>query len=137
MPWKVKIQKDGKWSPVKRGALIDYGLPKLSFRGTSQPVSALCSKFLVGLVPKSLVELRAVSEKLDHPKYHILPRGGMKVLPIFLLLTHAIKPGIAGYQTKSKNCKPACERGSKCFNIVDTILNVPVCLKCEFPMPCR
>ena len=62
VPWKVKIQKDGKWITVKRGALMEYGLSELSFRGTSQPVSALSSKFLVGLVPKSLVELRAVRE---------------------------------------------------------------------------
>ena len=25
---------------------------------------------------------------------------------------------IAGYPTKSKNCKPACGRGSKCFSIL-------------------
>ena len=62
VPWKVKIQKDGKWSSVKKGALKDHGLSELCFRGTSQPVSASSSKFLVGLVPKSLVELRAVRE---------------------------------------------------------------------------
>ena len=62
VPWKVKVQKDGKWSTIKKGSLKDYGLSELCFRGTSQPVSASSSKFLVGLVPKSLVELRAVEE---------------------------------------------------------------------------
>ena len=62
VPWKVKIKKDGKWSSVKKGALKDHGLSELCFRGTSQPVSPSSSKFLVGLVPKSLVELRSVEE---------------------------------------------------------------------------
>ena len=62
VPWKVKVQNDGKWTTIKKGALKDHGLSELSFRGTSQPVSATSSKFLVGLVPKSLVELRAVEE---------------------------------------------------------------------------
>ena len=62
MPWKVKVQNEGKWRTIKKGSLKDNGFSDLSFRGTAQPVSASGCKFLVGLVPKSLVELRAVEE---------------------------------------------------------------------------
>ena len=62
VPWKVKVQNEGKWRTIKKGSLKDNGFSDLSFRGTAQPVSASGCKFLVGLVPKSLVELRAVEE---------------------------------------------------------------------------
>ena len=100
VPWKVKIQKDGKWSTVKKGSLKDHGLSELCFRGTSQPVSASSSKFLVGLVPKSLVELRAVEEsnsryypmvKVTEVRAKLFPlaeqhqKFGLAVQPLFFL----------------------------------------------------
>ena len=59
IPWKVKLNIDGKWKSIKRSGLKDMGLTELSFRRNIQPLSDQHAKLFIGAVPLSTEELRA------------------------------------------------------------------------------
>ena len=59
VPWKVKVNIDGKWRSVKKGNLRDAGLSELCFRMNVQAVSSEVVKCIVIVVPSSMEELTA------------------------------------------------------------------------------
>ena len=57
VPWRVKIQVEGKWKSVKSGALKDHGFSDLCFRMNVQPTADSHVKISIGCVPYTMGEL--------------------------------------------------------------------------------
>jgi hypothetical protein len=59
VPWRAKVNIEGKWKGVKKGNLKDSGLTDLCFRMSSQPVTVEGTKCLICVVPCCMTDLTA------------------------------------------------------------------------------